>query len=211
MSIYSVYKITNIINNKVYIGFTSKSIDNRFNTHISRINNSNQAIHYAMAKYGVNNFIIESIYESLNKEHTKNVMESHFITEYQSHVDNGHGYNMSYGGDGVVNPCQLTRYRQGSANRGKKRGPQSATTKKLIGLANSKKTRTQAEKDHLRKINTGKKQSAKSVLARSREWLVTSPAGESFYIINLSQFCRDKSLDRGSVVANCRGWRCVRL
>jgi group I intron endonuclease len=209
--IYSIYKITNTVNNKIYIGFTSKSVDNRFNDHINRINKPEQAIHYAMAKYGINNFIIESIYQSLDKQHTKNVMEGYFIKEYQSHVDLGHGYNMSDGGDGVVNPSKTTRHKQGSANRGKKRGPPSDSTRALIGIANSKKTRTQAEKDHLSKINTGKKQSVESRLKRSKEWLVTSPSGELFNIINLSQFCRDKNLDRGLTVANCHGWRCVRL
>lgn len=219
MFVYSIYKITNIINNKVYIGFTSKSINNRFNTHIGRITNPKTALHYAMAKYGINNFIIEAIYQSLDKEHTKNVMEGYFIIESQSHVDNGYGYNMSYGGDGVVNPCKLTRHKQGSANRGKKRGPRSVATKKLIGLANSKKTRTQAEKDHLRKINTGKKQSAITKLKHSKEWLVISPNGAQQRLHNLTQFCRDNNLNQGAMAALGRGtstyphkgWCCVRL
>jgi group I intron endonuclease len=218
MSVYSIYKITNIINKKVYIGFTSKSIDNRFNTHIDRITNPKTALNYAMVKYGVNNFTIEAIYQSLDKQHTKNVMESHFITEYQSHVDNGQGYNMSYGGDGVINPCQLTRYKQGSANRGKKLGPRSVTTKKLIGLANSKKARTQAEKDHLRKINTGKKQSANTKLKHSKEWLVVSPNGDQQRLHNLTQFCRDNNLNQGAMASvgrgtkpSYKGWSCTLL
>jgi len=206
--IYTIYKITNVINNKIYIGFTSNSIDVRFRHHINRIKNPKTALHFAMKKYGSNNFQIESIYQSLNRDHTKNIMEEYFIKEYQSYVDDGKGYNMSYGGDGVINPSKLTRYKQGSANRNKKRGHHSDLTKKLIGLANSKKNRTLAEKEHLRIINTGKKQSIESKLKRSKKWLLISPEGEKFQVINLNQFCQDKNLNRSTIVKNFKGWQC---
>lgn len=56
-----VYKITNIINSKIYIGLTSNSIENRFEQHKKAANRIKIAqkvsyLYTAMKKYGVDNF-----------------------------------------------------------------------------------------------------------------------------------------------------------
>lgn len=53
-----IYKITNIKNNKVYIGQVyNKSVNDRFERHKhDALNNSNLYIHRAIRKYGINNF-----------------------------------------------------------------------------------------------------------------------------------------------------------
>ena len=100
MKIYRIYKCTNIINNKVYIGFTNKDLRKRIIEHNCCANkNSNFVIHKAIKKYGVESFIWETIYESLDKTHTVNVMECYFIKEYDSYYLNNKGYNMTYGGE----------------------------------------------------------------------------------------------------------------
>lgn len=52
----------------------------------------------------------------------------------------------------------------------------------------------------------------------SRQWQVTDPAGNTFQITNMKQFCRDNQLDPGTMsqVArgnqdNHKGYRCVKL
>lgn len=50
-----------------------------------------------MLKHGVDNFAFEVIYQSCDKDYTKNIMENHFIIEYNSF---NNGYNMTLGGDG---------------------------------------------------------------------------------------------------------------
>ena len=58
----AIYKITNMINNKIYIG---QSVDpnHRFISHCSRANNDsdNSPIHTAIKKYGKENFVLDII------------------------------------------------------------------------------------------------------------------------------------------------------
>lgn len=70
-----VYKITNIQNNKVYIGQTIRGIQERFARHIKDAMSNRLDTHFARAirKYGPENFIIEEIdtaetQEELNKK-----------------------------------------------------------------------------------------------------------------------------------------------
>ena len=61
-----IYKVTNNINNKVYIGQTSTSIEKRWTQHKSaaRTAKNNKIIFYnAINKYGEDNFTIDVIYE----------------------------------------------------------------------------------------------------------------------------------------------------
>ena len=58
-----IYKIINIQNNKVYIGQTIRSIEQRFNRHLNDALNNVLDTHLARAirKYGKDSFIIEEI------------------------------------------------------------------------------------------------------------------------------------------------------
>lgn len=58
-----IYKITNIQNNKVYIGQTIRPIEQRFHRHLNDVLNNIIDTHFARAirKYGKDNFIIEQI------------------------------------------------------------------------------------------------------------------------------------------------------
>lgn len=99
MCIYTIYKVTNTINQKVYIGYTSKSVEKRRQEHlIASGKKSNTRFHKALSKYGSKNFVWECIYQSLDKLHCKNEMEKHFIIEFDSFKS---GYNGTSGGDGI--------------------------------------------------------------------------------------------------------------
>jgi group I intron endonuclease len=64
---YKIYKITNIVTNKVYIGITRRSIEKRFDNHIKNSKKPKYKLHRSMHKHGVHKFIIETICENLNK------------------------------------------------------------------------------------------------------------------------------------------------
>jgi len=108
MIIYSIYKVVNTVNGKVYIGFDS-NWPKRMKRHIRDSENEksiayNDVFHKAIRKYGKQNFEWEVIYRSKDGKHTKDVMENYFIVEYHSHVNfnNTNGYNMTLGGDGML-------------------------------------------------------------------------------------------------------------
>jgi len=98
MSHYSIYKVTNRTNLKVYIGF-SKDWKSRKRRHKSIYTNSQTKFYTALRKYGWDNFIWEEIYCSLDKEHCFKTMEQYFIEQYNS-IKNG--YNIIQGGSGTL-------------------------------------------------------------------------------------------------------------
>ena len=91
-----IYKITNTLNGKVYIGQTIKTIQKRFTQHK---NNSNKeyfsqiVLYKAFNKYGIENFICEEIEEVPNDKLDER--EKYWIEYYDSYFN---GYNSTLGG-----------------------------------------------------------------------------------------------------------------
>lgn len=97
-----IYKITNKINNKVYIGQTNISLKKRLIGHIKDNRRKNNYFHNAIKKYGQNNFIIEHI-EYCQNQQELNEREKYWIKYYKSNNKN-FGYNSTDGGQwGAVN------------------------------------------------------------------------------------------------------------
>lgn len=93
----TIYKATNSINGKSYIGFDS-AWPKRKNRHLENANYNREGKFYdAIRKYGWDKFQWEILYQSEDKEHTLNVMETQFIREYNTF---NQGYNMTEGGEG---------------------------------------------------------------------------------------------------------------
>jgi group I intron endonuclease len=97
MNIYSIYKATNILNNKCYIGFDS-NWPHRKNCHKCYHKKGDTKFYRAIKKYGWQNFEWEILYQSKDKIYTKNTMENYFIEEHNSFKN---GYNSTLGGDGT--------------------------------------------------------------------------------------------------------------
>ena len=90
-----VYLIENKINQKVYVGKTYLTIQERWKEHIHEANKgTNRPLYKAIRKYGVGSFTIIEI------EHTENCeeREKYWIQFYNSYGKNG--YNATIGGDG---------------------------------------------------------------------------------------------------------------
>ena len=92
-----LYRITNTLNGKVYIGQTNKP-DYRWYQHRSYAvgNKHKQYIHSAMAKHGIQNFVFDVIATCLTQEDTDET-ESVLIIQYNSR-NKEHGYNLMVGG-----------------------------------------------------------------------------------------------------------------
>ena len=105
---FIIYLITNIINGKVYVGKTSKTVDERFNMHKRLLKNGNHPNKHmigAYNKYGNDAFTIESLMET-PVEKVANSLERLWIFIFAS-FDPRYGYNKTYGGDGQY-PTQET-------------------------------------------------------------------------------------------------------
>ena len=85
-----IYKITNIQNNKVYIGQTIRPVEQRFHRHINDALNNILNTHFARAirKYGKENFVIETI-DTASSQEELNQKEQYWIRFYNA-VDKGY-------------------------------------------------------------------------------------------------------------------------
>lgn len=91
-----IYKYTNLINNKVYIGQTKKSLEQRHKNHLNQLND-NTYFHRAIIKYGINNFKLELIEDNIPYDELDN-REKYWIKYYDSFHTSGKGYNLTEGG-----------------------------------------------------------------------------------------------------------------
>lgn len=120
--ICGIYKITNLINGKVYIG-QSTNIERRWKDHKRMFNYKddgslkyNYPLYCAFRKYGEKNFKFEIIEECSEEE--LNEKEILYIKKHNSYVrwKNSNGYNQTLGGEsnsGESNPCAKIVYCEG--------------------------------------------------------------------------------------------------
>lgn len=97
-----IYKITNMLNGKVYIG-KSTNLAKRKKAHFNACDD-NMIIHQAMKKHGKNNFSFEIIEECSEKELDER--EIYWIKYYNSYM--GEGYNATAGGEGASHPVKIS-------------------------------------------------------------------------------------------------------
>lgn len=92
---YKIYKYTNIINNKIYIGQTKNTLEKRAGA--NGINYKECTYFYnAIQKYGWENFKPEILKDNLTVEEA-NYWEEYYISFYNS-TNRSIGYNISLGG-----------------------------------------------------------------------------------------------------------------
>lgn len=119
--IYTIYKITNTINNKCYVGYTSKRNPyDRFREHVSAAKGPNyhrQNIHKAIRKHGEQNFKFEILYQDTSKEYTFKKKEQELIEEHRALGPIG--YNMAKGGGGTGTLSEESRQKMSDAAKGR--------------------------------------------------------------------------------------------
>lgn len=139
-----IYKITNNINNKVYIGQTTNSLNERIREYRNeyKYNPNSRPIIRAMNKYGFNNFNFEII-DKTDSKLELDELERKYIKEYNSLITQN-GYNVELGGSGKGKHSKETRRKISEAQIGKlnhmfgKTGKLNKTSKKILELTSGK-------------------------------------------------------------------------
>src|SRR5271157_603399 len=93
-----IYKVTNLVNGKVYIGKTEIPLIKRWRQHISNSRVKQYVLSKAIRKYGAHNFSVTTLTTASTRAEL-NELECKFIAQLQSN-NSLFGYNMTVGGDG---------------------------------------------------------------------------------------------------------------
>lgn len=128
-----IYKITNKINGKLYIGQTTQNPSTRWSQHKHSLNNgkcNNNHLQRAWNKYGQTNFLFE-VLDSCETLDELNELEKSYIQQYNSN-NISVGYNIRIGGDSGGKLSNTTKKKISASrmgispwNKGKKLKPLS--------------------------------------------------------------------------------------
>lgn len=139
-----IYKITNTITKKCYIGQTKRTINRRFRSHISEAKRNlyDTYLHRSIRKYGEENFYIEIVEEC--DQHTVYEREMFWIKHLNTKSPTG--YNLHDGGKGgCLNPSLELKQKLSNSKKNKvpwnkgKKGCQVAWNKGKRGVSSKAK------------------------------------------------------------------------
>lgn len=178
-----IYKVTNLINEKVYIGQTRLDVKERWKRHLyDAKREKNNKFYNAINKYGEENFEIEIIEDNINNEEHLSQREIYWISFYDSYK---RGYNSTSGGE--ISPMHFydvrkkvsrslkgrtlspeTRRKISKSHKGKKGHKHSEEHKKYMSELMTGRTTSEQTRELLRWANIGKKQSEETIRKRSK-------------------------------------------
>lgn len=148
-----VYKFTNTVNGKVYIGITSRPISERINDHI-KLSNSGRGskFHNATRKYGFDAFVLEILEECFTKEDLQE-KEVFYIAKYKAD-SRRYGYNLTQGGESGFHLAPETKLKLSKKAVGRKVSPEVCQH-----LSEVKKGRkhTEETKQKMSRVQKGRK------------------------------------------------------
>lgn len=157
-----IYKITNKINGKIYVGQTTRTLDARWSQHLydATVREYPYAIYRAIRKYGVDAFTIESICECETLEEL-NEQEKLFAQSLNAFVPNG--YTLT-AGTGIGADSDDTKLKKSRAGKGRQF---SETHKKNLSEA-KKGTKTGQDNPFYGKTHTEETKKKLSEIAKHR-------------------------------------------
>lgn len=167
MKEYVVYKHTNKINHKVYIGLTSQKPCHRWGrgTGYKPKNPNNESyIYNAILKYGWDNFTHEILYSDLTKEEAEQ-KEIEMIAKYKSN-QRKFGYNIDSGGNSVGKMSAETIQKLKDIHKDKE-----ANAERYRKISESRKGMkfTEEHRENLSKAKKGKYFGEENPIARAVE------------------------------------------
>ena len=158
----SIYKITNTVNGKAYIGQSRHDAKKtRIRDHLA--GRGSRVIKSAIEKYGEDAFTYEFLHDGIIAEFL-DMFEIEAIAEHNTLVPNG--YNLTTGGEGGT-PSEETRRKISKAGKGRtawnkgkpspyKGVPRSEETRRKISEANTGKTHSEETRRKISEVQIGR-------------------------------------------------------
>ena len=197
-----IYKVTNTVNGKVYIGQTIHELHKRQIKHFSKANEEKPSMyfHKALKKYGKDSFTWDIIEQCSSKRELDD-MEFHYIKQYDSFKN---GYNMTLGGEGTIGRVckESTKLKISKTKTGVKF---DAAMCAKWSIAHKGRKKADA---HVKAVAT----------SVSRYWEITYPNGDIITIRNLEEFCRNNGLTSSGMAhvaygrrSHHKGFKCRKI
>jgi len=180
-----IYKITNQVNDKVYIGQTRQSLSRRRSEHIHRLkaNERQHKLYRAIRKHGLENFFWEEFITVLNDSYLDD-LEMESIAEYNSF---NRGYNSTPGGDTLSDATKLIISE-------KMKGRKITWSHKIV---TSRKLNGNYPKKGFGGFGADHK--------ASKKYQARTPKGDIVVFDGLRQFCRDNGLSHNLLLSTLSG------
>lgn len=144
-----IYKVTNKINGKIYIGQSKQSLKKRIIDHYHDCDKSNDTtyFHNALRKYNKEDFIWEIIEDDIQTQEELDAKEIYYISLYKA-TDRNIGYNLKSGGFGGGTNCESTKVKIGETTKQKWKNPEIAE-RMLNGLIKGHVTIAERKKNRI--------------------------------------------------------------
>lgn len=190
-----IYKATNKINGKIYIGKTAKSLSNRKSRHKSNAKNKKYHFHNAINKYSLNGFNWEII-DTANTIEELNQKEIYHIALTSAFSCNNIGYNTTSGGD------------NGPIKYGKDNGMYGKKRPEIVKLMSELRKDVPLKEEHKEKIkesmqkyvgenNPAKRQESRKKISEKAKKRKVSIYGIIYTSIN--ELCEKLNMSRSTV------------
>jgi len=199
-----IYKITNLKNEKTYIGQTIKTVEYRLRQHINDAKRLNSTVlHRAMNKYGTDFFKIEII-DTADTIEELNIKEIQMIKDYKS-LCSENGYNELIGG-GSAACTEYTKRKRSASLKGLKKSSAAVANMKMYWTDERKKEKSDKMKG---KVSCNKEQIEKmriSKIGKIPQWMKTKNRLVSIKCLNngkiytsSSEACKELDINSGNL------------
>lgn len=178
-----IYKITNKINGKMYIGLTTQDLEMRMKGHRTEAKlKPNIKFYRAINKYGFENFECEIVDDTAHDLEELAELEIKYIKKYDTY---NNGYNSTHGGE--ISPMCYPEVRKKSSKsltgrkfskehkqnlslafQGRKGNPHTKEHKEYMSKIMKGREVSDKTKEKLRQINLGKTQSKETIEKRMK-------------------------------------------